>query len=36
MTEIKCNYLDGYGSKMWKLSRCRPTVSDETIVATEQ
>ena len=28
--------LDGYGSKIWKVSRCRPTVSNETILATKQ
>ena len=29
-------YLDGYGSKIRKVSRCRPTVSNETILATKQ
>ena len=29
-------YLDGYGSKIWKVSRCRPTVSIEIILATKQ
>ena len=28
--------LDGYGSKMRKVGRCRPTVSNETILATKQ
>ena len=28
--------LDGYGSKIWKVSRCRRTVSNETILATKQ
>ena len=28
--------LDGYGSKIWKVSRCRPTASYETILATKQ
>ena len=28
--------LDGYGSKIRKVSRCRPTVSNETILATKQ
>ena len=28
--------LDGYGSKIQKVSRCRPTVSNETILATKQ
>ena len=28
--------LDGYGSKIRKVSRCRPTVSTETILATKQ
>ena len=28
--------LDGYGSKIRKLSRCRPTVSNGTILATKQ
>ena len=36
VTEIKCNILDGYGSKIRKLSRCRSTVSNETILATKQ
>ena len=29
-------YLDGYDSKIQKVSRCRPTVSNETILATKQ
>ena len=29
-------FLDGYGSKIRKISRCRPTVSNETILATKQ
>ena len=29
-------YLDGYGSKIRKVSGCRPTVSNETILATKQ
>ena len=29
-------YLDGYGSRIRKVSRCRPTVSNETILATKQ
>ena len=29
-------YLDGYGSKIRKVSRCRPTVSVETILATKK
>ena len=28
--------LDGYGSKILKVSRCRPTVSNETILVTKQ
>ena len=28
--------LDGYDSKIWKVSRCRPTVLNETILATKQ
>ena len=28
--------LDGYGSKLRKVSRCRPTVSNETILAPKQ
>ena len=28
--------LDGYGSKIRKVSRCRPTVSNGTILATKQ
>ena len=28
--------LDGYVSKIWKVSRWRPTVSNETILATKQ
>ena len=28
--------FDGYGSKMQKVSGCRPTVSNETILATKQ
>ena len=28
--------LDGYGSKTRKVSRCRPAVSNETILATRQ
>ena len=28
--------LGKYGSKIWKVSSCRPTVSNETIVATMQ
>ena len=28
--------LDGYGSKIRKVSRCRPAVSNETILATRQ
>ena len=27
--------LDGYGSKIWNVSRCRPIVSNETILATK-
>ena len=34
MTDIKLNILDGNGSKIWKVSRYRPAVSNETIVAT--
>ena len=29
-------YLDGYDSKIRKVSRCRPTVSVETILATKK
>ena len=29
-------FLDEYGSKKRKVSRCRPTVSDKTIQATKQ
>ena len=29
-------YLDGYDSKIQKVSRCRPTVSNETILETKQ
>ena len=36
MTDIKLNILDGNGSKIWKVSRYRPAVSNETIVATSQ
>ena len=28
--------LKRYGSKIWKVSRCRPTVSNETILKTKQ
>ena len=28
--------LDWYGSKIQKISRCRPTVSNETILVTKQ
>ena len=28
--------LDGYGSKIRKVNRCRPTVSNETILVTKQ
>ena len=28
--------LDGFDSKIRKVSRCRPTVSNETILATKQ
>ena len=28
--------LDGYGSKIRKVSRCRPTVSNKIILATKQ
>ena len=28
--------LDRYDSKIWKVSRCRPTISNETILATNQ
>ena len=28
--------LDGYGIKIQKVSKCRPTVSNETIRATKQ
>ena len=28
--------LDGYGSKIRKVSRCRPAVSNETILVTKQ
>ena len=28
--------LDEHGSKIWKVSRCRPTVSNETILTTKQ
>ena len=28
--------LDGYGSKIWKVSKCRPTLSNEAILATKQ
>ena len=28
--------LNGYGSKIWKVSRCRPTVSNKTILPTKQ
>ena len=28
--------LDGYGSKIRKVSRCRPAVSNETILGTRQ
>ena len=36
VTEIKCISLNGYGSKIRKVSRCRPTVSNGTILATKQ
>ena len=36
MTDIKLNILDGNGSKIWKVSRWRTAVSNETIVATIQ
>ena len=29
-------FLDGYGSKTRKVSKCRPKVSNETIIATKQ
>ena len=29
-------YLDGYGSKIGNVNRCRPTVSNETILANKQ
>ena len=28
--------LDGYGSRIREISRCRPTVSNETILANKQ
>ena len=28
--------MDGYGSKIRKVSRCRPVVSNETLLATKQ
>ena len=28
--------MDGYGSEIWKVSRCRPAVLNETILATRQ
>ena len=28
--------LEGLDSKIWKVSRCRPAVSNETILATKQ
>ena len=28
--------LDGYDSKIWKVTRCRPTLSNETILVTKQ
>ena len=36
MTEIKLNTLDEYSFKMRKVSKCRPAVSNETILATSQ
>ena len=38
VTDIKLNTvsLDGYDSKIRKVSRCRPAVSNETILATRQ
>ena len=36
MIETSAIYLDEYGSKMQKVSRCRPTVSNETIPTTKQ
>ena len=36
VAEIKLNTLNGYGSKIQKVSRCRPVVSNETILATRQ
>ena len=28
--------LDGYSSKIWRVSRCRPTVSNKTILSTKK
>ena len=36
MTEINSISLDGCGSKIRKVSRCRPAVSNVTILATRQ
>ena len=34
--EINWIFLDGYGSKIRKVNRCRPALSNENIVATRQ
>ena len=36
MTEASSISFDGYGSKIRKVSRCRPAVLNETILATKQ
>ena len=33
---LRSMYLSGYGSKIRKVIRCRPTVSNETILANRQ
>ena len=35
-TEIRWNIFGGFGSGIEKVSRCRPTVSNETILAITQ
>ena len=35
-TEIRCNIFGGFGSEIQKVSRIRPTVSNETILAITQ
>ena len=35
-TEIKLDIFGGYGFKIQKVSRCRPTVSNENILSKRQ